>query len=106
MARLPFFITMAKARCGDWKSPVAVGRYHSLRTRKLPPRIQVHAELDGMAMAFSDAEALQTGLQFHPESVLTLRGGAIPRNVIEDHCLRPAIRDESGLPSDGRMVGN
>ena len=36
-----------------------------------------------MAMAISDPEAQQTGLQFHPESILTLRGDAILRNVLE-----------------------
>ena len=87
------------------ESPLAVGRYHSLCTRDLPPRFQVHAELEGMAMAFSDAQALQVGLQFHPESVLTLRGDAILRNVIEDHCLRSAENREIGLPSGRRMVG-
>ena len=65
-------------------NPVTVARYHSLCTRDLPPRFRVHAEIDGMAMAISDPAALQTGLQFHPESVLTLHGDAILRNVLED----------------------
>jgi anthranilate synthase component 2 len=65
-------------------TPLTIGRYHSLCTRALPPRFRIHAEIDGMAMAVSDAEAKQTGLQFHPESILTLRGDAILRNVLED----------------------
>jgi anthranilate synthase/aminodeoxychorismate synthase-like glutamine amidotransferase len=65
-------------------TPLTIGRYHSLCTRNLPPRFRIHAEIDGMAMAVSDAEAKQTGLQFHPESILTLRGDAILRNVLED----------------------
>jgi anthranilate synthase component 2 len=64
-------------------TPLSIGRYHSLCTRDLPLRFQVHAEIDGMAMAISDPEAMQTGLQFHPESILTLRGDAILRNVLE-----------------------
>jgi anthranilate synthase/aminodeoxychorismate synthase-like glutamine amidotransferase len=63
-------------------SPIAVGRYHSLCTRDLPLRFTVHAEIEGMAMVFSDAEAMQTGLQFHPESILTPHGDAILRNVL------------------------
>jgi anthranilate synthase component 2 len=66
------------------ETPLSIGRYHSLCTRGLPPRFQIHAEIDGMAMAISDPQARQTGLQFHPESILTLRGDAILRNVLED----------------------
>ena len=65
------------------ETPLTVGRYHSLCTRDLPDRFQVHAHIDGMAMAISDPVALQTGLQFHPEAVLTLHGDAILRNVLE-----------------------
>jgi anthranilate synthase/aminodeoxychorismate synthase-like glutamine amidotransferase len=65
------------------ESPLTVGRYHSLCTRDLPPRFRVHAEVDGMAMAISDPQARQTGLQFHPESILTLHGDAILHNVLE-----------------------
>lgn len=60
----------------------AVGRYHSLCTRDLPPRFRIHAELDGMAMAISDPEARQTGLQFHPESILTPAGDRMLANII------------------------
>jgi anthranilate synthase/aminodeoxychorismate synthase-like glutamine amidotransferase len=66
------------------ETPLSIGRYHSLCARDLPPRFRIHAAIDGMAMAISDAEAKQTGLQFHPESILTLRGDAILRNVLED----------------------
>lgn len=62
--------------------PVPVGRYHSLCTRDLPRRFRVHAEIDGMAMAISDPDALQVGLQFHPESILTPSGSLILRNVL------------------------
>jgi anthranilate synthase/aminodeoxychorismate synthase-like glutamine amidotransferase len=63
-------------------SPVRVGRYHSLCTRDLPKRFTVHSEVDGMAMAYSDAEALQLGLQFHPESILTTHGDAMLANAL------------------------
>jgi len=64
-------------------SPVGIGRYHSLCTRNLPPRFTVHAEIEGMAMAISDTEARQTGLQFHPESVLTRSGDSILANILD-----------------------
>lgn len=62
--------------------PVHVGRYHSLCTRGLPHRFHVHAEIDGMAMAISDPSAMQTGLQFHPESILTRGGDRMLANVL------------------------
>ena len=64
-------------------SPARVARYHSLCTRDLPPRFTVHAALDGMAMAFSDAAAIQAGLQFHPESILTTHGDAMLVNLMK-----------------------
>ena len=62
--------------------PVRIGRYHSLCTRRIPARFTVHAAVDGMAMAISDREALQTGLQFHPESILTPMGSRILANIL------------------------
>jgi anthranilate synthase/aminodeoxychorismate synthase-like glutamine amidotransferase len=64
------------------EGPVQIGRYHSLCTRRIPARFTVHAEVDGMAMAISDAEALQTGLQFHPESILTPVGSRLLANIL------------------------
>ena len=64
-------------------SPVKIGRYHSLCTPNPPSRFRVHARIDGMAMAISDAEAKQVGVQFHPESVLTPVGQRILANVLD-----------------------
>ncbi len=63
-------------------SPLGIGRYHSLCTRNLPPRFTIHAEIDAMAMAISDAQARQVGLQFHPESILTRSGDMILANIL------------------------
>jgi anthranilate synthase/aminodeoxychorismate synthase-like glutamine amidotransferase len=63
-------------------NPLRVGRYHSLCTPNPPARFHVHASIDGMAMAISDSEALQVGVQFHPESVLTPAGQKILANVL------------------------
>lgn len=62
--------------------PVPIARYHSLCTRDVPARFRVHAQIDGMAMAISDADALQTGLQFHPESILTPGGDRMLANIL------------------------
>ena len=65
-------------------SPMRVGRYHSLCTPlgQVPARLRVHASLDGMAMAISDEEAGQVGLQFHPESILTPLGARLLAAVL------------------------
>jgi anthranilate synthase/aminodeoxychorismate synthase-like glutamine amidotransferase len=62
--------------------PVRIGRYHSLCTRDIPVRFTVHAQIEGMAMAISDQVARQTGLQFHPESILTAQGDRMLANIL------------------------
>lgn len=61
-----------------------VGRYHSLTATDVPERFSIDAvsEGDGLVMAISDVHALQTGLQFHPESILTPRGDRIIANLL------------------------
>lgn len=63
------------------EGPIRIGRYHSLCTRDVPSRFHIHGGIDGMAMAISDPAAMQVGLQFHPESVLTPNGDQILNNV-------------------------
>ena len=64
------------------EGPMHIGRYHSLCTRNPPANFRVHATVDGMAMAISDDAALQTGLQFHPESILTPHGDHMLRTIV------------------------
>lgn len=64
-------------------NPLRVGRYHSLGTYEVPSRFTVHARIDGLAMAVSDEEAMQAGLQFHPESILTTHGERLLANISE-----------------------
>ena len=45
--------------------------------QRVPTRLPVHAVLDGMAMAVSNADEGQFGLQFHPESILTPLGARL-----------------------------
>ena len=63
-------------------SPMAVGRYHSLCTPNPPANFTVHAAIDGMAMAISDARAKQVGVQFHPESILTPMGDQLLGGIL------------------------
>jgi anthranilate synthase/aminodeoxychorismate synthase-like glutamine amidotransferase len=73
------------------EGPIRIGRYHSLCTRNLPDRFTVHAQIEGMAMAISDADALQTGLQFHPESILTPAGNRLLANIMRQAGERRAL---------------
>jgi len=63
-------------------NPISIGRYHSLCTPSPPANFTVHGEIDGMAMAISDEQAMQVGLQFHPESILTPMGDALLGNIL------------------------
>lgn len=65
------------------RNPMRIGRYHSLCTRDVPPRFHVHGEIEGMAMAISDPSAMQTGFQFHPESILTPDGDRLLQNLFD-----------------------
>jgi anthranilate synthase component II len=73
-------------------SPFSVGRYHSLCTRIVPKRFHVHAWLSGMAMVISDSLALQSAVQFHPESILTPDGDRILKNILANVSDEPAGR--------------
>lgn len=84
-------------------SPMRVGRYHSLCARDVPGCFKVHASLDGMIMAISDRDALQFGLQFHPESILTPRGDRLLRNFLEHG---PDGRGEKQASSQLSPCGN
>jgi len=71
--------------------PIHVGRYHSLCTPSPPPRFRIHAEIDGMAMAISDEDAMQVGLQFHPESILTTGGDQLLANILGQRGSRQTV---------------
>lgn len=66
-------------------SPLRVGRYHSLIVEKstLPPDLIVTAETnDGIVMAMQHRTRPLTGVQFHPESVLTDHGRQMLANFL------------------------
>ena len=74
-----------------------VARYHSLQIDPsslpaLPPSIRMtsHDPIGGVPMSFEDLERKLFGLQYHPESFLTLSGNQLIENI------RNASLDDSG----------
>ena len=60
------------------------GRYHSLAATRIPESLEVCAwAADGEVMAVRHRELPLTGVQFHPESVLTPTGPDLVRNFLE-----------------------
>ncbi|MFZ8885708.1 MAG: anthranilate synthase component II [Steroidobacteraceae bacterium] len=67
-------------------NPVEVGRYHSLIARRdaLPPCLEVSAWTEEGEVMGVRHRALQVeGVQFHPESILTVEGPALLANFID-----------------------
>lgn len=68
------------------KSPLRVGRYHSLVVEEatLPPELSVTARTDdGVVMGMAHREWPVFGVQFHPESILTDGGYRMLRNFLQ-----------------------
>jgi anthranilate synthase/aminodeoxychorismate synthase-like glutamine amidotransferase len=73
-------------------------RYHSLVVEEasLPPVLEVTARTaDGVVMGLRHREAPTYGVQFHPESVLTLEGKNLLRNFLAEAAARPGRREEA-----------
>ena len=66
----------------DLQSPMNVARYHSLSAQQVPEPLEVTAECDGIAMAVASEKLGLYGLQFHPESILTIHGQQIISNLL------------------------
>jgi anthranilate synthase component 2 len=67
------------------ENPLVGGRYHSLAIERLSPELQVAARTaDGVIMSVRHKSRPHSGLQFHPESVLTPSGKKLICNWIED----------------------
>lgn len=60
----------------------SAGRYHSLCGTRIPPPLVVTAVAEGIPMAVEDPSGRLTGLQFHPESILTAHGSRILANAL------------------------
>ena len=66
------------------QTPMNVARYHSLSAQEVPKPLHVTAECDGIAMAVACEESGLYGLQFHPESILTIHGQQIISNLLTE----------------------
>ena len=67
-------------------NPFEAGRYHSLVVAEegLPEELEVAAHTaDGEIMALRWRGTLAVGVQFHPESILTPKGGVVLENFLE-----------------------
>ena len=65
-----------------------VGRYHSLvlEASSIPDCLEVTATTeDGLVMAVQHKNYAVTGIQFHPESILTPQGELLLRRFLEIH---------------------
>ena len=74
---------------------ITVGRYHSWIAAKenLPECLQITAEDEtGQIMALKHRQFNVTGLQFHPESILTPKGKEILKNFISEVSLQGSIQ--------------
>jgi anthranilate synthase component 2 len=69
----------------DLDNPLVGGRYHSLAVERLAPDLMISAStLDGIIMGIRHKSNPHSGVQFHPESVLTPSGKKIISNWVED----------------------
>jgi para-aminobenzoate synthetase len=78
-------------------TPFSVVRYHSLIASSLPDFLQPLAwSDDGLVMAVRHVEALQWGVQFHPESIATEHGRELIENFVRlarEHRARPRVSE-------------
>jgi anthranilate synthase/aminodeoxychorismate synthase-like glutamine amidotransferase len=71
----------------DLPSPLPVGRYHSLVGDTIPDVLEVTSTWEGIAMGIRHRRLPLEGVQFHPESILTMEdnhGLRLLANVLED----------------------
>ncbi len=71
----------------DLPSPLPVGRYHSLVGEDIPDVFEVTATWEGIAMGIRHRSLPIEGVQFHPESILTMEdhhGLRLLANLLED----------------------
>ncbi|MDH2924386.1 anthranilate synthase component 2 [Nicoletella semolina] len=64
-------------------NPMPVARYHSLMGDELPTELTVNATFGNIVMAIRHNTLPICGFQFHPESILTVKGTQLLKQSIE-----------------------
>ncbi len=78
--------------------PFVATRYHSLvlESSSLPAELEVTAVADGIVMGIRHCELAIEGVQFHPESILTLHGIDLLKNFVR--------MTKTGVAPEGREL--
>jgi anthranilate synthase component 2 len=63
--------------------PMTAGRYHSLVGTRIPEELFITARLGNLVMGVHHIDRPLSGVQFHPESILTPYGSRLIDNVIQ-----------------------
>ena len=71
-----------KGLYANLQSPMNVARYHSLSAQEVPNPLEITAKCEGIAMSVASERLGLYGLQFHPESILTIHGQQIISNLL------------------------
>ena len=71
-----------KGLYANLQSPMNVARYHSLSAQEVPSPLEITAQCEGIAMSVASEKLGLYGLQFHPESILTIHGQQIISNLL------------------------
>ncbi len=76
-------------------SPFTATRYHSLTIdpASLPPELDVTATADDVIMGVRHRELPIEGVQFHPESILTIHGKDLLRNFVRQTTASAQVPD-------------
>jgi anthranilate synthase/aminodeoxychorismate synthase-like glutamine amidotransferase len=63
-------------------NPLSVGRYHSLAGLEIPDELEVTARCGNLVMGIAHRKLPITGVQYHPESILTAGSDRIFKNLL------------------------
>lgn len=61
----------------------SIARYHSLIAKEVPSHLEILGEVDGIPMIVYSRYLKVLGLQFHPESILTINGAKFLNNALK-----------------------
>ena len=65
-------------------NPFLAGRYHSLAGLEIPAELEVTAQCGDIVMGIAHRRLPLTGVQYHPESILTAGGHLVLENLLKN----------------------